>query len=53
VSERAPRAKDKARLLQFLESKTFDAVRFEALVARRSLAQKWARFKTQFLEDGP
>lgn len=47
------RPKDKACLLQFLESRTFDTARFDALVVRHRLGDKWARFKAQFLEDGP
>ena len=47
------RPKDKARLLQFLESRTFDTARFDALVVCHRLGDKWARFKAQFLEDGP
>lgn len=47
------RPKDKTRLLQFLESKTFDTARFDALVARHHLGDKWSRFEAQFMEDGP
>lgn len=45
------RAKDKARVLQFLEAKALDTVRFEALVGRHGLQSKWAQFERQFLSD--
>ena len=45
------RAKDKARLLQFVESGTLDASRFEALVTRHGLTDAWQRFGRQFLGD--
>lgn len=42
------RAKDKARLLQFVESGVLDAERFEAILSRHGLAGAWQRFSTQF-----
>jgi hypothetical protein len=45
------RGKDKARLLQFLEARALDMMRFEAIVARNGLAQRWRQFKKQFLND--
>ena len=45
------RAKDKARLLQFVESGILDASRFEALVMRHGLTEAWERFGRQFLGD--
>lgn len=47
------RAKDKARLLQFLEDPDFDKKKFQAIVARHSLTEKWQRFEKQFLSDSP
>jgi len=47
------RAKDKARLLQFLESGVLDAKRFQAVITRHSLGEAWKRFESQFLKDGP
>jgi hypothetical protein len=44
------RAKDKARLLQFLEAGALDAARFQDIVARHGLADDWRRFEQQFLE---
>lgn len=44
------RAKDKARLLQFIESGALDAERFEAVVARNGLTTAWEKFKREFLD---
>lgn len=43
------RAKDKARLLQFVEAGALDARRFQDIVARHELEAAWARFEQQFL----
>jgi len=43
------RAKDKARLLQFVEADALDTARFQAIVARHGLAEAWRRFEQQFL----
>src|SRR5512140_517706 len=43
------RAKDKARLLQFLEARALDTARFEDVVARHGLSAAWRRFEKQFL----
>jgi hypothetical protein len=45
------RAKDKARLLQFIEAGALDAMRFQDIVVRHGLADAWRRFEEQFLED--
>lgn len=47
------RAKDKARLLQFLESGALDADRFQAIVTRHGLAAAWQKFQRQFLDGQP
>ena len=47
------RAKDKARLLQFIESAAFDPPRFQAILSRHGLQQDWQRFEKQFLDDTP
>lgn len=44
------RLKDKVRLAQLLESATFDRARFDDLVKRHHLENKWSRWTT-FLED--
>lgn len=45
------RAKDKARLLQFVEEGALDATRFEAVLARHHLLDAWRRFERQFLGE--
>ena len=47
------RAKDKARLLQFIEAGVLDADRFQALLARHQLTDAWQKFARQFLTDTP
>ena len=47
------RAKDKARLLQFVEAGALDAARFQAIVARHGLSSAWGKFVQQFLSDTP
>ena len=47
------RARDKARLLQFIEAGALDAVRFQALLARHGLVDAWGKFERQFLSDAP
>ncbi len=44
------RAKDKARLLQFIESGVIDAERFKAILARHGLSGRWREFEKTFLE---
>jgi len=43
------RAKDKARLLQFIEAKAIDLARFEKIVRQHGLSPKWQKFQQQFL----
>lgn len=47
------RAKDKARLLQFLESGSLDAAAFQDILARHQLTAAWQKFERQFLSDLP
>ena len=47
------RAKDKARVLQFIETGTLDSTRFQAILARHGLVDAWQRFEKQFLSDAP
>ena len=47
------RAKDKARLLQFIEEGALDAIRFQEIVRRHNLVDAWAKFERQFLTDTP
>lgn len=45
------RAKDKARLLQFIETGAMDSERFQAIIARHDLVDAWKKFERQFLSD--
>ena len=45
------RAKDKARLLQFVEAGALDVARFRAILARHGLVDRWRQFERQFLTD--
>ena len=45
------RAKDKARLLQFVEEGVLDPDRFEAILIRHGLMDRWKRFEQQFLGE--
>lgn len=47
------RSKDKARLLQFLESDVLNTQKFGELVTRHGLSDGWQRFGRQFLSDAP
>ncbi len=45
------RPKDKGRLLQFIDSGTLSADRFQNILEWYSLAGSWREFKQQFLES--
>ena len=45
------RAKDKARLLQFIEAGVLDAAHFQSILARHGLVAAWQKFERQFLGD--
>ena len=45
------RAKDKARLLQFIEAGALDTARFQLILARHGLTGRWKRFEQQILRD--
>ena len=47
------RAKDKTRLLQFVEEGALDAARLQAILRRHDLVDVWAKFERQFLSDTP
>ena len=47
------RAKDKARLLQFLEEKALDSEKFQEIIRHHDLVEAWAKFERQFLGDSP
>ena len=46
------RAKDKARLLQFVEAGALEAERFQAILARHGLVDRWGAFERTFLQAG-
>jgi hypothetical protein len=43
------RAKDKARVLQFVEADAMDRARFETIIAKHGLTPQWQKFQQQFL----
>ncbi len=45
------RAKDKARLLQFIEADAIDKNRFENILAQHGLIEKWRHFQSLFSWD--
>ncbi len=47
------RAKDKARLLQFIEGEVLDFARFQSILGRHGLVDVWQKFERQFLNDAP
>jgi hypothetical protein len=53
IALQAGRAKDKARLLQFIEAGVLDQARFQAVLARHELVAAWKRFEQQFLREQP
>jgi len=50
VALQTGRAKDKARLLQFIEAGALDAAGFQAIVDRHGLIERWREFERQFLK---
>ena len=44
------RAKDKARLLQFIEAGALNGERFQSVIERHGLLAKWKQFQQQFLQ---
>ncbi len=44
------RAKDKSRLVQFVEADILDIDRFRSIIDRQELSSKWQQFQRQFLE---
>jgi hypothetical protein len=45
------RAKDKARLLQFIENGALDPQHFQSILTRHGLQPAWERFEKQFLDS--
>ena len=46
------RAKDKARLLQFVEAGAMEAKRFQTILVRHGLVDRWREFERTFLQSG-
>ena len=44
------RAKDYARLLQFIEAAAIDAERFQRILQRHGLVDRWRTFEWKFLQ---
>jgi len=51
VALQTGRAKDKARVLQFVEGHAIDHGRFETIIANHGLTPQWERFQQQFLSS--
>jgi len=51
IALQTARAKDHARLLQFIEAAAIDAGRFEAIVRRHKLLDRWRTFGRRFLKE--
>jgi hypothetical protein len=49
IALQSGRAKDKARLLQFVESGKLDSGQLQGILERHALAAAWKRFEQQFL----
>jgi hypothetical protein len=47
------RAKDKARLLQFIEAGAIEAEVFQTILAQHGLVDRWREFERTFLKDTP
>ncbi|MBK6314189.1 MAG: hypothetical protein IPF53_07695 [Blastocatellia bacterium] len=51
IALKTGRAKDKARILQFVESGVLDADRLQAILKRHDLLDRWERFERQFFAE--
>ena len=51
IALQAGRAKDKARVAQFVEAGVLDANRLDDVLARHGLSEKWRRIEQLFQED--
>jgi hypothetical protein len=45
------RAKDHARILQFLERKVVDLQKLQSVLSRHGLKSKWSNFSTRYLDE--
>jgi hypothetical protein len=53
IALQAGRAKDKARLLQFIEAGALDSARFQSILSRHGLEPAWRSFQKRFLSESP
>jgi len=53
VALKTARAKDFARILQFVEAGVLDADRLDPIVKRHGLLEKWEQFGVKFLRGNP
>lgn len=51
IALKTGRAKDKARILQFIESGVLDVDRLQAILGRHDLLDRWERFERQFFAE--
>lgn len=51
IALKTGRAKDKARIVQFIESGVLDADRLQAILGRHDLLDRWERFERQFFAE--
>jgi hypothetical protein len=51
VALQTGRAKDKGRVLQFVEAGMLDSDRFREIISRHNLEETWKKFETQFLKE--
>ena len=45
------RARDKSRLVQFIDAGALDSSRFQEILSRHGLQARWQQFAKQFLSD--
>lgn len=50
IALRTGRSKDHIRLLQFVEQKALDQEKFQSILGRHKLSEKWKQFKRRFFE---
>ncbi|HEV2246020.1 MAG TPA: hypothetical protein VGW37_05145 [Terriglobia bacterium] len=51
IALRTGRAKDFARILEFVESGVLDAAKFDCVLKRHGLIERWEQFETKFLRE--
>lgn len=51
IALKTGRAKDHARILQFLDSPVLDRSKLDSILTRHALATKWEQFERRYLEE--